>query len=228
MSRSVIFIDGQNLHKRLQGIQLQEKDIDWSGVFGYLLPPRGQLIRAYWYQPARVAAWEWTPFHAKHCPAGMVLADFQAQAQGFYAAERQRLEDLQKNVYARLEEDFECVEFRYSGVLKLDPVGTWLDKKGAIRVGRRVGEKGVDVALAVDLFRFSENYAHAILVSGDFDYVPAIQAVKDRLRSITIVPVMSGAPPSASGHARRLRGMSDFEKPLYETDLKGQGVRMIN
>jgi len=75
--------------------------------------------------------------------------------------------------------------------------------------------------LAVDLFRFSENYDHAVVVSGDFDHVPAIQAVKDRLRGITIVPVMSGAPPSASGHARRLRGMSDYEKPLYETDLKG-------
>jgi hypothetical protein len=55
MSRTVVFIDGQNLHKRLQGIQLQEKDIDWSRVFAYLLPFSGQLIRAYWYQPARVA-----------------------------------------------------------------------------------------------------------------------------------------------------------------------------
>jgi len=155
----------------------------------------------------------------------MPLADFQAQAQGFYTTEKQRLEDMQRNIYARLEEDFERVEFRYSGVLKLDPVGTWVDPRGATKVGRRVGENGVDVALAVDLFRFSENYDHAILISGDFDYVPAIQAIKDRLRTITIVPVMSGAPPSAPGHARRLRGMSDFEKPLYEADLKGQFKR---
>ncbi len=88
-----------------------------------------------------------------------------------------------------MEEDFERIEFRYFGVLKLDPTGTWTDDKGATRIGRRVGEKGVDVALAVDLYRFSEHYDHAILISGDYDYVPAIQAVKDRLRGITIVPV---------------------------------------
>lgn len=221
MSRTVVFIDGQDLHKRLQDVQLQEKDIDWTKVFAYLLPLGGRLIRAYWYQPARVAAWEWSPYQEKKCPAGMPLTDFQTQAEAFYAAEKRRLEDLQKNVFTRLEEDFECVEFRFFGVLKLDPVGTWVDKKGAVKVGRRVGEKGVDVALTVDLYRFSSDFDHAILVSGDFDYVPAIQAVKDRLRNITIVPVMSGAPPSASGHARRLRGMSDFERPLYETDLKG-------
>ncbi len=226
MTKSVVFIDGQNLYKRLRDIALVEKDINWTKVFEYLLPAGGRLIRAYWYQPARVAPWEWNPaYHAKRCPASMALGDFQAQAEAFYSAERQRLEDMQKKIYARLEEDFECVEFRYSGVLKLDPIGTWVDPKGVTKVGRRVGEKGVDVALAVDLFRFSENYEHAVLLSGDFDYVPAIQAVKDRLRGITVVPVMSGAPPSAPGHARRLRGMSDFEKPLYETDLKGMFKR---
>lgn len=228
MVRTVVFIDGQNLYKRLRSISLAEKDINWSDVFAYLLPAGGTLVRAYWYQPARVAPWEWNlAYHAKSCPAGMPLVDFQAQAEGFHEAERRRLEDMQKNIYARLEEDFECVEFRYSGVLKLDPVGIWTDPKGAVKVGRRVGEKGVDVALAVDLFRFSEHYDHAVLLSGDFDYVPAIQAVKDRLRGVTIVPVMTGAPPSAPGHARRLRGMSDFEKPLYEMDLKGKFKRCL-
>ena len=226
MTRTVIFIDGQNLYKRLRGVGLMEKDIEWTRTFDDLLPKGGQLVRAYWYQPAKVAPWEWNPtYHARHCPQGMPPADFQSQAEGFYKTEKQRLEDLQRTVYARLEEDFECVEFRYFGVLKLDPTGTWTDAKGATKVGRRVGEKGVDVALAVDLFRFSENFDHAILISGDFDYVPAIQAVKDRLRGVTIVPVMIGAPPCAPGHARRLRGMSDYEKPLYESDLKGKYKR---
>lgn len=226
MTRTVVFIDGQNLYKRMKGIGLLEKDIDWTKVFADLLPSGGQLVRAYWYQPAKIATWDWNPtFHLRLCPSGMAPADFQAQAEGFYRSEKQRLEEQQKNVYARLEEDFEQVEFRYFGVLKLDPTGVWTDNKGHVKVGRRIGEKGVDVALAVDLYRLSDNYDHAVLISGDFDYVPAIQAVKDRLRGITIVPVMTGAPPTAPGHARRLRGMSDFEKPLYETDLKGRFKR---
>jgi len=35
------------------------------------------------------------------------------------------VKEMQKNIYARLVEDFELVEFRFFGVLKLDPTGTW-------------------------------------------------------------------------------------------------------
>lgn len=49
------------------------------------------------------------------------------------------------------------------------------------RRGDSLIEKGVDVQLAVDLVRFGAkiNYDIAIIVSGDGDYSPAVEAVKD-------------------------------------------------
>ncbi len=49
------------------------------------------------------------------------------------------------------------------------------------RRGDTLVEKGVDVQLAVDLVRFGAklNYEVAIIVSGDGDYSPAVEAVKD-------------------------------------------------
>lgn len=68
----------------------------------------------------------------------------------------------------------------------------------------------------------AHGYDHAVIVSGDFDYVPAIQAVKDMLKIVTVVSVTQGTPPTHRGHARRLRGLCDHEFTLYEADLKGK------
>ncbi len=42
---------------------------------------------------------------------------------------------MQKNSFARLEEDFGWVEFQDSGVRELDATGTWLDPKEATQDG---------------------------------------------------------------------------------------------
>jgi uncharacterized LabA/DUF88 family protein len=52
--------------------------------------------------------------------------------------------------------------------------------------GDELVEKGVDVRLAIDLVRFGANnlYDVAIIVSGDGDYAPAVEAVKDMGRNV--------------------------------------------
>jgi uncharacterized LabA/DUF88 family protein len=199
---------------------LQEKDVDWGKVFGHLTQGN-RLIRANWYQAARIAPWEWNQkFGAKRCPAGVTLDAFRTAAEGYYDAERKRLEHLQSAIYGRIEESFDSIEFRYGGVLKVDPTLVWLDAGGQQRIGKRVGEKGVDVAIAVDMVRQAQEYDVAVLVSGDFDYVPALQAVKDMLRRVVVVSVMRGSPPQHQGHARRLRSLCDEEVHVYESQLK--------
>jgi uncharacterized LabA/DUF88 family protein len=49
------------------------------------------------------------------------------------------------------------------------------------RIGREYEQKRVDVMLSVDLVRLSwaQQIRKAVLVTGDSDYVPAIQAAKD-------------------------------------------------
>lgn len=225
MLRCVIYIDGQNLHYNLQNLGLQEKDIHWGKLLEYLTPPDHLFIRANWYQAAKIAPWEWRPSAAKQCPENMTPEGFQTAAEDYYASERKRLEDIQRSVYGRIEESFDGIEFRYGGVLKLNPTMVWKDRSGNQSVGKRVGEKGVDVALAVDMVRQAPGYDHAVLVSGDYDYVPAIQAVKDMLRRVTVVSIMKGTPPQQQGHARRLRSLCDAEIHVYEADLKSKFKR---
>ncbi|HOX58027.1 MAG TPA: NYN domain-containing protein [Verrucomicrobiota bacterium] len=221
--KTVIYVDGQNLHYELENHGLLEKDVDWGKLFGYLTPERHRLVRGYWYQAARIAPWEWNPrHHPKLCPAGMELAAFQAAAEDYYRSETQRLEGLHKAVFGRIEENFDAIEFRYVGVLQVDPTRFWTDDSGKQRVGKRVGEKGVDVALAVDMVRHAAGYDHAVLLSGDFDYVPAIQAVKDMLRRVTVVTLSGGAPTQGGRQARRLRSLCDNEVDVAVSDLKGR------
>jgi len=222
MLRTVIYIDGQNLHYQLTNLRLLEKDINWENVFKDIVGIN-RLIRAYWYQAARVAPWEWNPrFHTRFCPPDMSQDDFERKAKEYYKNERERLDNLHRQVYTRIEENFPSVEFRYAGVLKVNPTKWSRDNSGSYRIGSRVGEKGVDVAMAVDMVRQASDYEVAVIVSGDFDFLPAIQAVKDRLRRVEVVSIMKGSPPKHQGQARRLRSLCDVQHHIYETDLKGK------
>lgn len=64
----------------------------------------------------------------------------------------------------------------------------------------QVVEKGVDVMLATDLVvrAYQDHYDTAILVSGDGDFYPAIQAVKDRGKQVEVAAFESNISPEAS------------------------------
>ncbi len=63
-----------------------------------------------------------------------------------------------------------------------------------------VVEKGVDVMLATDLVvrAYQDQYDTAILVSGDGDFYPAIQAVKDRGKQVEVAAFESNISAEAS------------------------------
>ena len=76
-------------------------------------------------------------------------------------------------------------------------------------------EKGVDVALAVDMVTFAakNQYDTAILVSGAGDFAPAVQAVKDFGRHVEIAYV-----PDAISH--QLLETADILRRLGKKRLK--------
>jgi uncharacterized LabA/DUF88 family protein len=70
-------------------------------------------------------------------------------------------------------------------------------------------EKAVDVRLAVDLLTLCANYDLAVIVSGDQDYVPAVQAVKDRGKRVVNVAFLERRGRLLPGGARRLNQITD-------------------
>ena len=76
---------------------------------------------------------------------------------------------------------------------------------------RQLGrEKTVDVNLAVDLVQRSDWYDLALIVSGDQDYVPAVQAVKNRGKRTVNVGFLTRSGRLLPGGAARLNQLTDW------------------
>tara|TARA_B100000700_G_scaffold324030_1_gene429171 strand:- start:6528 stop:7070 length:543 start_codon:yes stop_codon:yes gene_type:complete len=114
----------------------------------------------------------------------------------FYYNVRQELEgkikipDEQKKFLASLNK-VEKIEIK---------LGIWKEQNGSIV------EKGVDVLLATDLVlnAVKNNYDHAIIVSGDGDFFPAIDAVKKEGKRVEVAAFESNISKEASESADRV------------------------
>jgi len=208
--RAVAFIDGQNIHNSLKSIGLQEKDLDWFRVFKVILPEKHDLLRAYWYHIAQVSDFDWVPGKAtRFCPPDVDEETFLQEARAWHRSEQDRIRHLQRTVHRQIMLDYDYIEFRYTGVLKVNPFRR-----------ERLGEKGLDVGMAVDMVARMAHYDSAILVSGDYDFAPAVQVLKDRLKRVYQVTVERGARGSTPrSSARGMRVMVDRVITLYEEDI---------
>ena len=70
-------------------------------------------------------------------------------------------------------------------------------------------EKAVDVKLATDLIVLRDIYDTAVIVSGDQDYVPAVQVVKDSGKIVVNIAFRSRGGKLLPGGARRLNQLTD-------------------
>jgi uncharacterized LabA/DUF88 family protein len=79
-------------------------------------------------------------------------------------------------------------------------LGIWKEQNGSIV------EKGVDVLLATDLVlnAVKNNYDHAIIVSGDGDFFPAIDAVKKEGKRVEVAAFESNISREASESADKV------------------------
>ena len=75
---------------------------------------------------------------------------------------------------------------------------------------QRLGkEKAVDVKLACDMIMLRDMYDTAIIVSGDQDYVPAAQILKDSGKTVINVAFLKRNGKLLPGGARQLNIMTD-------------------
>ncbi len=103
----------------------------------------------------------------------------------------------------------DAVEFRPSGGIR------------CILFDNSLGqEKAVDVKLATDLIVLREIYDIAIIVSGDQDYVPAVQVVKDAGKKVVNVAFEMRRGRLLPGGARRLNELTDSVLKVRYDELR--------
>jgi uncharacterized LabA/DUF88 family protein len=114
------------------------------------------------------------------------------------------------------------------------PLVDWLDYNGfslvtkpakeyVDREGRKRWRGDMHVELAVDLMELAPRIDHAVLFSGDADFVPAVAAVQRRGVRVTVVATVKGQGATAGDELRR---QADAFIDLADlTDMIGRPAR---
>ena len=229
--RTCIFVDGENFRYSLEGLfsnfsrqDYLPKTADWTALFDWMVQEvtgdRGR-IRTYWYV---IRSMDFYPYQFPNAERdGDKLRRLLSNHEP-YKDELDRLPDndrpqrmermvtelrsrqdrmrrrfdgwikVQDGISAR----HDAVEFRRAGVIQYD---LYTETLGP--------EKAVDVKLATDMIVLREIYDVAIILSGDQDYVPAVEVVKDSGRRVVNVAFQTRGGKLLPGGARRLNQVTD-------------------
>jgi len=87
-------------------------------------------------------------------------------------------------------------------------------------------EKAVDVKLATDLIKLRDIYDVAVIVSGDQDYVPAVQVIKDSGKHVVNVAFQTRSGKLLPGGAKRLNQVTDWSLEIGYQEL-GRHLQLI-
>ncbi|MEA3420090.1 MAG: NYN domain-containing protein [Acidobacteriota bacterium] len=177
--------------------RLDEKHFLWREFFKGIIDKYNQstgwehrLVRVYWYNAERMR-----PFEINEPAITKVLRDYPHLqgltrdtlvdlAKKWYEEQRRYFDQTRDRVFEGIQRKERFLEFKYVGdyVLKpFEPYKLEQDNRGKFYYqGIREGEKGVDVGIAVDMISKLSDYDVAVLVSGDADFLPAVQYIKDR------------------------------------------------
>ena len=239
MKKTVIFIDGQNLFYTLKNMRLLEKNINWTSFFKNLLEPNDELVRVYWYQPQKLSESRFAPERARNVilrrdeqkravvaeikrfggqlkeELPLTPKEIEEQTQTLLRESREwhqeqiRRYEKQLHRYDELAIRYPEIEMVRKGIVRIDPFEQ-----------DYLGEKGVDVAIAVNMIKLHEKCDKTILISGDLDYAEAIQFIKDNLKIVYIVRLFKGEPPINRNVSRTLMALADKVLDVYESQIR--------
>jgi uncharacterized LabA/DUF88 family protein len=224
-----VFVDGENLRHSLVDLfrpQFKNEDylpnVEWGRLFGYLSSESGAQthVRSYWYTVNHLDFRPWKfprdieglqrllskhqPFAQKIHEPGLTTAEKEARIRGINQDLKTLRERMQQrfNGWTAIQEaisgSVDALEFRRAGAITYDLFNEELRS-----------EKSVDVKLATDLLELREIYDVAVIVSGDQDYVPAVQAIKDSGKRVMNVCFLRKTGELLPGGARRLNQCTD-------------------
>lgn len=237
--RVCIFIDGENLRHSI--VDLFGNDFDqrdylpksatWGSLFDHIMfqacaESDCELVRVYWYTVSHIDFYPlFLPKNKKDeeklgrlvCKKSQDL-ERKAQTQGIKAVVeelRARKESMRKRfegwkyLHGKIEANNKAVEFRRAGAIRYDLFERKLGK-----------EKAVDVKLAVDMVLLRDIYDVGIIVSGDQDYVPAVEAMKDFGKRIINVAFKTRSDKLLPGGAKRLNQKTDWSVSISFEKMK--------
>jgi uncharacterized LabA/DUF88 family protein len=237
MKRAIILIDGQNLYYGLKDLRVNERDVLWDLFFKSLLSPEDELVRTYWFRPQKILDTNHSPYQIRHTVcyksfrnhSNAYNADTASIPRDVHAKIEEQASDIEKWLretkekfsqseykYDQISLEFGDIEVVKTGVLKVDPFKKLI-----------IGEKGVDISLAVKMMTLSvqQRCDKIILVSGDYDYAEAIKFVKDNMTKIHLVKFHKGTPPQNRSVSRDLAILADKVLDVYESDLQSKFVK---
>lgn len=246
--RVCVFVDGENLRHSIvnafehQGLFERQDYLPkmgkWAEFYDWIVDeivgPSGRRLRTYWYVIDGLAFWPYGLKNLKKPKNEPKAKDILGKSRRFRSElsglpENQATEKVQEILDELIEEQrkmasrFEgwkfrqediakrhrSVEFRRAGVMTYQ----LLEKK----LGR---EKAVDVKLACDMLMLRQIYDVAIIVSGDQDYVPAVEIVKDSGKEVVNVAFEMMNGTLIPGGARQLNIKTDDSFGVPYDDLR--------
>lgn len=219
--------------------QLEERHFNWKNFYRGVLKKfddatgwNHQLIRVHWYNSASISPWV-SPADEQRFAQRVVnqhpeISGLTPQkaidlAREWYGRERSYFERLREAVFENIQRQTDFLEFKYVGQYQVHPLRPYRileNPDGTITyLGTQVGEKGVDIGIAVDMIAKMAHYDVAILVSGDADFLPVVGYLKDNLKYVYQFSIARGVPPSIQYLSPYLRGKVDCFAWYDEVEL---------
>ncbi len=211
--KAVLFVDGRYLHGALKRLQLQERDVNWERFFEEITPSGHRLIRSYWYYPSRIARYDRRGFNRKEYEENETNSNEEDTANEWFIEQELRHKKIRDEVHPAIADNYERIEFRYVGVLRVNATAQ-----------EYLGEKGVDVGMAVDMVSLIPHFDTALIITGDQDLAPAVQQVKDRLKQVVLVTIQTSSSTSQVHASRKLRVLADRLWVFDETDFNNKDL----
>jgi hypothetical protein len=239
--RACIFVDGENLRHSLVELfphfrrdDYLPKTADWEGFFDSLVSEASAEIRmrTYWYVVDEIDFWPYQIARLERDDPATLEAILRKDHYWLKKLDgvgctkislhdavvtllhrensMRRRFDGWKQLQNGIAESHDAVEFRRAGSIRYNLFHQSFGQ-----------EKGVDVKLATDLLVLNDIFDVGIIVSGDADYVPVVQSVKDWGKHIINVSFLKRGGGVLPGGARRLNRSADRSVAVeYDQMLK--------
>jgi len=242
--RVCIFVDGENLRHSIVSLFprpiFDQNDYlpkaDWSKLFDWITVEvagkDAERVRTYWYVVQNI---DFAPVNLKSiCSSEISLTKLLRKSPAFSgkldAAKNQSAREAVLHEFANdMYSNRDRMQGRFNGWISIqnqiaqDGVSIEFRRAGAIRfdlLTRNLGfEKAVDVKLATDLIKLKDIYDVAVIVSGDQDYVPAVETIKDYGKRAINVAFLTGENRLLPGGARRLNQATDDSFSIPHIDF---------